>query len=547
MPRYAPRTELATHAVANQPPEFAPRNLYLSDPALREAAMREGGDWADQPLAALGAEAGSEAFLEYAEAANLHPPELLTFDRYGRRIDEVRFHPAYHALMEAGMRHHIHSAAWTKERPGSHVLHAAMLAVFTEAEAGAMCPISMTYAAVPVLRRSPELAPVWVPKLLGGGYDPALRPVADKAGVTIGMAMTEKQGGSDVRANTTRAEPDGAGGWRLVGHKWFCSAPMSDAFLTLAQTDAGLTCFFVPRIAPDGSRNAIHLMRLKDKLGNRSNASAEIEYHGAQATLMGELGRGVATIVEMVHHTRLDTMASTLGLMRMALAQAAHHVEHRFAFGARLIEQPDMRAVIADLALDYEAAAALTLRVARAFGSADERERAFARLAVALGKFLLGKRAPHFVYECMECLGGNGYVEEGPMPRLYREAPLNSIWEGSSNVIALDIDRTRIRAPAAMEALQVEIMAAAGSNPAFDAAAREVLEAGARHGGDEAARWRAERLALVLQGALLVRHAPPAIADAFCAARLGGDAGRSYGSFRRLPDLAPILARVSAG
>ncbi len=546
MPLHSPRTELATHTVANKPPEFAPRNLYLSDPVLREAAVREGGAWVDLPLAALGEEAGSEAFLALGDAANRHPPELLTFDRYGRRIDEVRFHPAYHALMEAGMRHRIHSIAWTDGRRGSHVLHAAMLAVFTESEAGAMCPVSMTYAAVPVLRRAPELESLWLPRLLGGRYDPALRPVGDKAGVTIGMAMTEKQGGSDVRANTTRAEPDGAGGWRLIGHKWFCSAPMSDAFLTLAQTDAGLTCFFVPRIASDGSRNAIYLMRLKDKLGNRSNASAEIEYHGAQATLIGEPGRGVAAIVEMVHHTRLDTMASTLGLMRMALAQAAHHVAHRSAFGARLIEQPAMRAVLADLALDYEAAAALTLRVARAFDGANAQERAFARLAVALGKFLLGKRAPNFIYECMECLGGNGYVEESPMPRLYREAPLNSIWEGSSNVIALDVDRTRTRTPAAFEALRAEIASAAGNSPALDAAAREALDAGAQPADDEGARWRAERLALVLQGALLVRHAPAAVADAFCAARLGDDAGRSYGSFRRAPDPAPILARVSA-
>ncbi len=319
---------------------------------------------------------------------------------------------------------------------------------------------------------------------------------------------------------------------------------MSDAFLTLAQTDAGLTCFFVPRIAPDGSRNRVHLMRLKDKLGNRSNASAEIEYHGARATLIGEPGRGVATIVEMVHHTRLDTMASTLGLMRMALAQAAHHAEHRRAFGARLIEQPAMRAVLADLALDYEAAAALTLRVARAFDGVDEEERAFARLAVALGKFLLGKRAPQFTYECMECLGGNGYIEEGPMPRLYREAPLNSIWEGSGNVIALDVERTRTRAPAAFEAIRSEIAAVAGANAALDAAAREVLEASPA--GGEAVRWRAERLALVLQGALLVRRAPASVADAFCSARLGDGAGRSYGSFRRPPDLAPILARITA-
>ncbi|MBV9653865.1 MAG: acyl-CoA dehydrogenase family protein [Acetobacteraceae bacterium] len=544
MPRLAPTSTLATHSVSNQPPDFAPRNLYLCDRVLREAALREGGEWVDAPLAALGAEAGSEQFLERGQAANRYPPELLTFDRWGRRLDEVRFHPAYHALMEAALRHRIHSVAWTAGRPGAHVLHAAMLAVFSEAEAGAMCPVSMTYASVPVLRRCPSVAGTWLPKLLGGRYDPALRPVAEKAGVTVGMAMTEKTGGSDLRTTTTRAEADSAGDWRLTGHKWFCSAPMSDAFLTLAQTDAGLSCFFVPRVAPDGSRNGIHLMRLKDKLGNRSNASAEIEYHGAWATAVGEPGRGIATIFEMVHHTRVDTMASTLGLMRMALAQAAHHAAHRVAFGARLIDQPAMRAVLADLALDYEAAAALTCRVARAFDGATEGERALARLAVALGKFWLGKRAPGFIYECMECLGGNGYVEEGPMPRLYREAPLNSIWEGSGNVIALDVERTRTRAPAAFEALRAELAAAAGGNALLDAVASAMFDEAAPPAGDKAARWRAERLALALQASLLVRHAPPAVADAFCAARLGGAAGNSYGSFRQAPDLGPILTRI---
>ena len=331
------------------------------------------------------------------------------------------------------MRHRLHSVAWTEERPGGHVAHAAMLALFSEAEAGTMCPISMTHAAVPVLKREPSITGRWMPKILEGTYDAPLRPVAEKSGVTIGMAMTEKQGGSDVRANTTRAEPAGAEGggaiYRLTGHKWFCSAPMSDAFLTLAYTTRGLSCFFVPRITAEGERNAIQVMRLKDKLGNRSNASSEIEYRGAEAIMLGEEGRGVATIVEMVHQTRLDTMAGTLGVMRMALAQAAHHVHYRCAFQKRLMDQPAMRAVLADLALEYEAAAALTMRVARAFGGSDEQERAFARLAVAIGKFWLGKRAPNFVYECMECLGGGGYVEESLLPRLYREAPLNSIWE----------------------------------------------------------------------------------------------------------------------
>ena len=546
MPRHDPLTRLATHEVTNQPPDFAGRNLYLTDPALRAAALREGGEWLDAPLTALGEDAGSERVLEWGEQANRFPPELATFDRYGRRIDEVRFHPAYHALMHLAMRYRIQSIAWQPARAGSHVAHAALLALFTEAEAGTMCPISMTYAAVPVLRQHPDLARVWLPKILDGDYDAALKPIADKAGATVGMAMTEKQGGSDVRANATRAYrlegEHSRDAYRLVGHKWFCSAPMSDGFLTLAYTDAGLGCFFVPRITPDGRRNTLYLMRLKDKLGNRTNASAEIEYHDTYAVLVGEEGRGVPTIIEMVHHTRLDTMAGTLGIMRMALAQAAHHVAHRRAFQKRLIDHALMRNVIADLALDYEAAAALTMRVARAFDGDSEAERAFARLAVALGKYWLGKRAANFVYECMECHGGAGYVEESPLPRLYREAPLNSIWEGSGNVIALDILRTLRKEPMTLDAYQAEVDAASGGNAHLDAAAI------GRGGGDESrARWIAERLALVLQGALLVRHAPPAVAQGFCATRLAGEWGRSYGTLPQGVDINGILGRISAG
>jgi putative acyl-CoA dehydrogenase len=555
MPRYRPATHLATHDVTNQPPEFAPRNLWSTDTALREAALREGGAWLDPPLAALGEEVGSERVLEWGEQANRFPPELATFDRYGRRIDEVRFHPAYHALMDLAMRHRIHSIAWTgpnsranwvpvAARPGAHVAHAAMLALFTEAEAGTMCPVSMTYAAVPVLRQSPELG-AWVPKLIDGRYDAALRPVAEKVGVTVGMAMTEKQGGSDVRANATRAFPLGSGReYRLVGHKWFCSAPMSDGFLTLAYTDAGLSCFFVPRISADGARNRIHLMRLKDKLGNRSNASAEIEYHDAYAVLVGEEARGIATIVEMVHHTRLDTMAGTLGIMRMALAQAAHYVAHRRAFQHALIDQPAMRAVIADLALEYEAAAAMTMRVARAFDGGSESERGFARLAVALGKFWLGKRAVNFVYECMECHGGGGYVEESPLPRLYREAPLNSIWEGSGNVIALDVLRTLHKEPAARDAYLAELRPACGANAALDRAVAMIQERiGGAAPGEEQARALAELMALALQAALLARHAPNAVAEAFARTRLG-EGGRTFGILPQGTDIARIMDRI---
>lgn len=550
MPRYAPRTHLETHEVFNQPGEFAGRDLFATDTVLREAAVREGGDWIAAPASALGKAVGSEEVLEWGETANRFPPELVTFDRYGRRVDEARFHPAYHRLMALAMEHRIHDIAWTADRPGGHVAHAALLAMFTEAEAGVMCPISMTYAAVPALRRQPDVAGPWLEKMLGGRYDAPLKPIAEKTGVTVGMAMTEKQGGSDVRANTTRAEaldqPGPGQPYRLVGHKWFCSAPMSDGFLTLAYAPGGLSCFLVPRILPDGERNTIQVMRLKDKLGNKSNASSEIEYHDAVAWLLGEEGRGVNVIIDMVHHTRLDTMAGTLGLMRMSLAQAVHHVSGRRAFQKTLIDQPAMRAVIADLALEYEAAAALTMRVARAFDGVSEEERAFARLSVALGKYWLTKRNPNFIYECMECHGGAGYVEESPLPRLYREAPLNAIWEGSGNVIALDILRTFHKEPAALEAFAAEIADARAAEPRLDAAARE-LESMLAAGLPEAqARWAAERMALVLQGALLVRNGPAAVADAFCATRLAGDWGRSYGTLPAGADIDAIVARQVA-
>jgi putative acyl-CoA dehydrogenase len=544
MSSFAPATHLETHEVTNQPADFAGRNLFLSDRALREAVAREAGDWLSERCAVLGAVVGSEDVLALGEAANRHPPELATFDRYGRRLDEVRFHPAYHQLMALAMRHRIHDVAWSETRPGRHLAHAVLLALFTQAEAGTMCPINMTYASVAALSHGGEMADAVRARLIGGQYDAPLRPIADKAGVTVGMAMTEKQGGSDVRANTTRAiaSNEGVGAYRLTGHKWFCSAPMSDAFLTLAQTGNGLSCFLLPRITPDGARNGFHLMRLKDKLGNRSNASAEVEYHDAYAVLIGEEGRGIATIIDMVHHTRLGTMAATLGLMRMGLAQALHHIGHRRAFGRLLGEQPAMRAVIADLALEYEAAVLLTARVAMAFDAEDAEGRAFARLAVALGKFWLTKRNPNFLYECMECLGGAGYIEENLLPRLFRESPLNAIWEGSGNVIALDILRTLGREPAALAAYRAELAAAKGGNPQLDAAVAGLDSLLAR--ADEAgARFVAERLALLLQGALLLRHAPAAVADAFCATRLADEGGRVFGTLPKAVDVAAILAR----
>ncbi len=545
MPRHAPSTRLITHEVFNQPPDFAGRNLFTSDPILRHWAVQEGGDWVDAPLTALGAAVGSEEVLAWGEEANRYPPELTVFDRYGRRIDEVRFHPSYHRLMDLAMEQRIHSIAWAENRPGSHVAHSALMALFSEAEQGTMCPISMTYAAVPALQHQPDVAAAWVPKIVGGRYDAPLKPIAEKRGVTVGMAMTEKQGGSDVRANTTRAFRDGEA-WRLVGHKWFCSAPMCDAFLTLAQTEKGLSCFLVPRFRPDGERNSLHVMRLKDKLGNKSNASSEIEYHDTHAVLLGEEGRGVSTIIEMVHHTRLDTISGTIGIMRMALAQAHHHVGNRRAFQKTLIDQPAMRAVVADLALEYEAAAALTMRVARAFSGTGDEDRAFARLAVAAAKYWLTKRNPNFVYECMECHGGAGYVEESPLPRLFRESPLNAIWEGSGNVIALDILRTLGREPLARDAFAAEVMAARGQNAVLDAAMEDVAADIRRVPAETDARRIAERMALVLQASLLVRGAPSAVADAFIATRLGDEGGRSFGVLPRAADVDAIVGRVSA-
>ncbi len=546
MLRHAPRTQLATHEVANQPGEFVDVNLYTSDVALRESVARH-APWLEGRASALGAAVGSEEVLAWGEEANRHPPELVSFDRYGRRIDEARFHPSYHALMGLAMEHGIHDVAWEADgRSGGHVAHAVLLALCTQAEAGVMCPINMTYAAVPALRTQPDVGGPWTARIVGGRYDAKLRPIAEKAGITVGMAMTEKQGGSDVRANTTRAHPLGGREFALVGHKWFCSAPMSDGFLTLAYTERGLSCFLAPRIRPDGERNTIHIMRLKDKLGNRSNASAEIEYHDAHAVLLGEEGQGVRVIIDMVHHTRLGTIAGTLGIMRMALAQAVHHTAGRRVFQKTLLDQPAMMGVIADLAIEYEAAVVLVTRIARAFDGADAGERALARLGVAVAKYWLTKRCPGFVFECMECHGGAGYVEEGPMPRLFRESPLNAIWEGSGNVIALDVLRTLSREAAARDAFAAEIVPACGANADLAAAWRALeprLDAATPEGR---ARLLCEDMALVLQGALLVRDAPASIADAFCATRLGGAGGRSYGVLPVGADTGAIIARQRA-
>ncbi len=532
----------ATHDVENQAPPLVDFNLYETDRCLVEAVAREGAGWAGARLADFGARAGSAEVIELGHLANRHVPVLKTHDRFGHRIDEVEFHPAWHELMALGMAAEIHALPWNDPRPGAQVARAALAFMLNQVESGVCCPLAMTLASVPALRHQPEVAAEWEPRVRAAQYDRRPVPAEDKTAATIGMAMTEKQGGSDVRANSTRAEPIGAGGpggeYLLTGHKWFCSAPMCDAFLTLAYGPGGLSCFLVPRRLPDGTRNRLSLQRLKDKLGNRSNASAEIEYDRTWARMVGVEGRGVPTIIEMVHHTRLDVSICSAALMRQALAQASHHAAHRSAFQRRLIDQPLMQNVLADLAVESEAATVLVMRVARAFdeGRKDEGQRAFARLANAVTKFWMSKRAPDFVFEAMECHGGNGYVEESILPRLYREAPVSSIWEGCGNVIALDILRAIRRDPDSLDAYFAELAPASGADRRLDVAIGEVRDLASRPAELEPrGRRLAERMALTLQGALLVRHGDPRIAEAFCHSRLDGDRGATYGTLP--PDL----------
>ncbi len=536
----------STHEVTNQPPPLVGYDVAGLDVALLEGVRREGAGWDEDGLRALGTLAGSEEAIAWGVEANRFGPELRAFDRFGNRIDEVAFHPAWHRLLEVAVGHGLHGAPWREPRPGAHVARAARFMVWSQVESGHGCPISMTYAAVPVLRRRPDLAALFEPVLTSTAYEPGLRPLREKSGALCGMAMTEKQGGSDLRANTTRAEPFDGDTYALTGHKWFCSAPMSDAFLVLAQAPGGLTCFFLPRVLPDGTRNGFRIQRLKDKLGNRSNASSEIELDGALALRIGDEGRGVATIIEMVNHTRLDCIAGSASLMRQAFAQAAHHARHRRAFGALLVDQPLMRNVLADLALESEAATALLLRLA---GAVDRGETAFARIGIALGKYWVCKRAPAQVGEALECLGGNGYVEDSIMPRLYREAPLNSIWEGSGNVNALDLLRALARRPESLDAYRREIASALGGDRRLDRAAAAVDESLALAGDERAGQARriVERMALVLQAALLVRHAPAAVADAFCAARLGEEGGLAYGTLSPGADTRAIVDRAWPG
>ena len=541
-----------THEVLNQPPPLAGYDLYDADPVLAQALGREGAGWATEQVRALGVLAGTPEAIAWGEAADANPPVLRTHDRYGRRVDEVEFHPAWHRLLGTAVERGLHAAPWRDPRPGAQVARAAGFYLWTQVEAGHGCPVSMTFAAVPALRAAaPGLAEVWEPKLTALAYQPALAPVAGKAGALCGMAMTEKQGGSDVRANTTTAAPAGPDGmWLLTGHKWFCSAPMSDAFLVLAQAPAGLSCFLVPRVLPDGARNRFHLQRLKDKLGNRANASAEVELDGAAGWPVGEPGRGLAAILEMVNHTRLDCVVGSAALARQAVAQATHHAAHRSAFGRRLADQPLMTNVLADLAVESEAATMLAMRVAGAFDRAggDPAEAALARLATAVAKYWVCKRAPAVAAEALECLGGNGYVEESGMPRLYREAPLNSIWEGAGNINSLDVLRVLARRPESVAALLDEVVPARAAEPRLDRAAAAVereLAAADPDGLQAGARRLVERLAVLLQGSLLVRHGHPAVADAFCASRVAGDRGAAFGTLPPGLDLATIVERAT--
>jgi putative acyl-CoA dehydrogenase len=507
-----PRTHLATHDVTNQPPPLEDLNLYAADEILRCAVKWSGARAHEARLTQFGARVGGAEAQGWSAQANRVAPIFQPYDRYGRRIDEVEFHPAYHQLMALGLEAGVSGAAWNVEEAG-HALHAALLFLMGQADYGVCCPMSMTYAVVPALRVEPAVAERWAPRVTAEAYDQRFIPASEKRAATMGMAMTEKQGGSDIRANTTRAVLQSDGSHELVGHKWFCSAPMSDAFLTLAYTDAGVTCFLVPRWRPDGERNAIEIQRLKDKLGDRSNASSEIEYRGAWAERVGEEGRGVRTIIEMVALTRLDCIIGSATQMRQACSLAAWHVTGRTAFQRKLIDQPLMRAVLADLALDVEAAVALAFRLAMALGRGDDpHEAALARIGLPLAKYLVTKRAPTVVAEAMECHGGAGYVEESALPRLFRQSPLNAIWEGSGNVIALDMIRALGREPETREALLRELRETGVGEEAEALLTRPVTE--------RDARFVIERLALALAAATLVKHAPSAVADAFMARRL---------------------------
>ncbi len=542
-------SSLATHEVFNQVPPLIDYNAFDRDIALIEGLRREGAGWAETRAHDFGAVTGSSRVIELGRRANINKPILNTHDRYGNRVDEVEFDPAWHELMRLGMEAQVHSLPWNEPRKGSHAARAVVHYLLTQAEAGVGCPLTMTFSALPALRHEPDAAAEWGPRLTSTIYDSRFIPAAQKSSALMGMAMTEKQGGSDVRANTTRATSLGTNGeYHLTGHKWFCSAPMCDAFLTLAQTDAGITCFLVPRWLPDGSRNRFFIQRLKDKLGNRSNASSEIEYRETWARRIGPEGRGVPTIVEMVTHTRLDCVIGSAAIMRQALAQALHHAKHRSAFGKILSEQPLMQNVLADLAVEVEAAVLTMFRLTRAYDDAGENpvERAFARIATAVSKYWICKRVPAVVGEALECHGGNGYVEDSIMPRLYRESPLASIWEGSGNVMCLDVLRALSKEPETAPAFLHELEGVKGSSPELDALVEKIKsELMISDGLQERARRIVEMMALALQGSLVVRHGSPAVAEAFCASRLKGDRGLAFGTLPHGLQLKSIIERAT--
>ncbi len=542
-----PIASLPTHEVINMPPHLGDQDLWASDIALREGVVREGGGWADKHLAQFGQQAGREEVFDLAEQANHFGPELKPFDRYGMRVNQVSFHPAYHALHDLAVSNGLPNFAWCNAKPGAHVAHAALNYMFNQAEGGVVCPMAMTYAAIPALKSTPAVADEWLPKLLSEQYDRRDIPLAEKTGAQVGMFMTEKQGGSDVRTNSTTAMRDGDG-WRLTGHKYFCSAPMSDGFLTLAYSDAGLSCFLVPRFTPGGQRNGLFLQRLKDKLGNKSNASCEMELLNTWGMLVGPEGRGVRTIIDMVQGTRFYCAFGSAALMRQGLVQALHHTTHRSAFQKKLIDQPLMRNVLADLAIEAEAATALSLRLGRAIDegrAGDGQAAALARIGTAIGKYWICKRAPNHCFEAMECHGGPGYVEESIMPRLFRESPVNSIWEGSGNVICLDVLRALGKDPQTHVVFLAEVAKARGGNALLDKALESLKTALVDPRDMELrARRLTEQMALVWQAALLVQHAPPAIGDAFCAARLGEVRSGAYGTLPTGCNIDGIIERA---
>ena len=542
----------ATHEVTNQSPPLENYNVFTSDRALEDVIRYGDASWAHGALAQLGLRAGSEEAIAWGFEANRNPPVLTTHDRSGRRIDEVAYASAYHRLMETATANGLHASAWRADAPGAHVARAAGFYVWSQVDAGHGCPISMTHAAFPALRGQPELFAMWSPALLSSQYEPRLLPLAEKGSALFGMALTEKQGGSDVRANTTRAVAAGAGGpgaeYLLTGHKWFCSAPMSDAFLVLAQAPGGLSCFLLPRVLPDGTRNRIALQRLKDKLGNRSNASSEVEYADASAWLIGEEGRGVRAIVEMINFTRLDCALGAASGMRQAVAQAIHHAHHRSAFGKLLKDQPLMQNVLADLALEAEAAILTALRLARACDRAgqSEHEARIKRIGTALAKYWICKRAAPHAAEALECLGGNGYVEESIMPRLYREAPLNSLWEGAGNVNALDLLRAVAREPDTLEAYFVEVEKAAGLDSRVTVALARIRAELADGDSIEArARRLVESMARLLQASVVLQASPSFVSEAFLESRIAGNWGHAFGTLPPGLQLGAIVERAN--